>query len=963
MRFLKKDIILRLGLLGIVFNLLGCNGSNSNSSSIPEQKEKFVSASIVDDYSLIDINDEQLKHKVKLLDKIRLSENYEVIISSIESLNKNKACKIIERDFDGFSIEGIEPLVCDYQYQIRLKSENNNVKLTGDTTGYTRVLMSNNPESSKLIPFGVVAYQNKPTVIDIEEELSKVGDTTSLDDYVINDDIVVTPSDSSSIISVDSSTHKITYTPSDSFSGNEQISYSLTNKSGDKVLAGSFVVTVAAEIINGIDIDEKIEIGGADSAEVNVEKVIDISNYVHNVDDDYQLIYVSAFGAKVELNSPTDPQNKKFKFQANMLGDYYVNVIVSDHRGGYDVGLVKVNVTDPNGVGNWPSIWNGLLYFNAPLTTVDALTDNIAATSSYFDSALGYWIAAFDYNMAKDYCNTIGRLPTVEELKNLYTEKSPGIRGWPIEKVYWSSDLNTVVNLADGSDSASKPNTAYYVTCVGDGDFKIDTKESTVTDIVADEMDTATIVAKISFNGSPVEGETVNLVLSDSKAVIDTPQVMSDSNGEAKFSLSSRTAETFIATATYDTPITRDLISRDITVSFIGDAKTATLDQSTTVDNVSIYSQEAEVTASLIDINNNTVPKEVVSFSSFATSVTVTPATTETNTDGKQVAKIKWTDTTIPLNDQTVEVFSTYIRPGETVPMTASSLVRFLVAKFTELKTIVNNESIDGGINIVRAIIKDPSDNPKSDVDVNFKSNSDLCWIDGKDATTVPVTIASDSNGHANANISFKGVPEDYPKGYNCSIEATYGNTVKSNIVNFASYVCGGINDKTTNPDGNCVKVASYPSMTSNKLVTAAFGESFWKTLKNKTGFNSYVNATDGVEFTKGHYGFIIGGDSKHRNDEFRAGNALCKAYNDLKLAGRTNWTPFAKTVGDTSLIYKEIGPMSLYNWPIQKGYSVERYFQKQGAWRLRSFSLETGTDPSPTSSIFKNYITCYSPN
>ncbi|HIF9373440.1 TPA: Ig-like domain-containing protein [Photobacterium damselae] len=948
MRFLKRNIPLKLGLLGMVFNLLGCNGSNA--PSVPEQQEQFVSASIIDDYSLIDIGDAQLRHKVKLLDKIKLSGNYEVIISSIESLSKNKACKIIEKDNEGFSIEGIDPLVCDYQYQIRLKSEDANIKLTGDTTGYTRVLMSNNPEAAKLIPFGVVAYENKPTIVDIEAELSKVGDATSLDDYVLNNDVVVTPSDSSSTISVDSNTHKITYESSDSSVRNEQVSYSFTNKSNGEVLAGSFVVTVADEIIHGIDIDENIEIGGADSAEVNVEKRIDISGYVNNVDDDYQLIYVSAFGAKVELSSSTDHKNKEFKFQADMIGDYYVNIIVSDHRGGYDVSLVKVNVIDPNGVGKWPSIWHGLLYFNAPLTVVDALTNGVATTSSYFDVDKGSWIATFDYNMAKAYCSTIGRLPTVTELKNLYTEKKPATLNWPIGQRYWSSDLSKLVDLSNGTESSSQPNTAYYVTCVGDGDFKIDAGESNVVDIIADGNDIATIVAKITFNGSPVAGEVVNLTHSSSATNNNGSQVATNDEGEAKFTLSSYKAETFKASVEYDSPRTRSLMKRSIDVSFIGDAKTANLDQSTTVDYVSIYDEKGEVTASLIDAYSNPVSKEAVSFSSVANNVSITPTTTETDANGKQVAKIEWIDP-IPVNDQTVEVSSAYTLPGQSAPEIESSFVHFLVAIYAELRLLTNDDAMDGGTNFVQAILNDPSGHGKGGIDVEFKSSSNECLINNHDASTTPFTIKTDPDGHANAAITYAG-PVNVPgvSNYSCIIEASYGGTTKSQVVNFISiynYICGSnYNDKGDNANGNCVKAVAMdfpnddPTAEPN-IVTAAMSTRFWKTVKDKTDFNARVAAEGGdVVFRVDDSGgeFVKGG-TKSDSNRGAALDIQCDAFSQLKVAGRDNWRGYLLV----SRIYTKYGPMHAnYNWPTAERYSKDQNEVTGG--KLAFYSLEDGT-------------------
>lgn len=1002
MKIHNQNNLAKLGLVSTLL-LVGCNGGSDGGggASIPEHQDTFVTASIMDDYALVPL-DGGKKHHVDLLSNVKLSDNYNVKVDSVVSLNKGNDCTITAYDESGFVIEGDSPSACDYQYEIVLKDASSGVKLVGDTNGYTRVLKASEPEEIELIPFGVVAFQSELSSISLEEELVAVGDNTSLSGFHLVDDVVVIPSDSSSNIVVDSDKNTIAYTPSEGFVGNERVSYTLINDEGD-ILAGSFVVTVAEESVKGVEIQELIELDydKIGVIKVNENKQIDISEFVTNVDDDFQLIYANAFDASVSLVDDEDPQNKSFNFEAPMVGTYFVNVVVTDHRGGYDVGLIEVVVIDPNGVGNWPSLWNTigdsrekLGKFNAPLTTIDALANGIAYTSGFFDPGVGgedssgIWIAAFNYNMAENYCSTIGRLPTVEELDNLVSEKSPSLRGWPIMKPYWTSDLTKVVELNNGVVSSSQNNTSYYVTCVSDGNLEIDNATSIVDDVVADggiEHDDgltplahneAKVVAKLLFVNEPVKNQPLRLTISpESEANIESDTLITDEDGVAVFTLTSIKAETFKATVTYDAPTGDGEMSRSVDVRFIGDARSAEVALNVTENLANIYTESNEVTATLTDANDNTVPKEVVSFSSPDSRVSVSTVTPETDypgpdySGGNQVAKVTWTDSVIPYDDTEVEVESSYITPTG-ILTTVKEMVTFLVAEFTELKVTTNNMPLDGGTNVVRAVLKDSDGNGKEGISVDFVIDEPLCTINNQDAVDTAITIKSDAMGLAQANINFIGIPTDYPTGFDCNITATYGKTMRTKPVHFSSYICGGqINDTADNTSGNCIKVTRY----RGGYVTSAPSEKFLnETLLKNTSFNKYVS-NNGVRRTI-QGGYLAMTLAKPVSDSFSVGTGtLCRAYNDLKIAGRTNWKSFRDGHdGQTgfyriSNIFDALGDMTAtYNWPKEPtntGYSNESYYESNGTTRHSQYSLINGRKKSTTVANGYGYYTCYSAN
>ncbi|WP_394126324.1 Ig-like domain-containing protein [Vibrio hepatarius] len=952
------------------FALTGCNEGGNDvdglGGSILEHHDTFVTASIMDDYGFYTIG-EQNRHQISLLKNIKLSENREVQIDEVKTLNNDHNCDIQQYDVQGFTIESNESIVCDYQYKIKLKEFSPDVHLIGDTLGYKRVVMSSTPSQDvELVPFGISVFQNSKTVVDIEQELIKAGEHASLEGFSLTDNVVITPLAGTSNVVVDPDAKTITYTPSSSFVGNERISYSLKKLNGE-MLAGTFTVTVSKGSVQSISIDKKIEI--LDDIVVNEPKKISVEKYVTNVDDNYQLIYVSAFGANVKLTSLVDTDNKSFVFEAPMLGAYFVNVIVSDHRGGYDVGLIKVNVSDPATEGDWDSIWDRLKLFNAPLSTTDAIISNVAYTDSNFDdnanNMKGLWIASFNHNMAQDYCGTLGRLPSTTELKELYTNKSPVSKDWPTELAYWTNDSNTVVRLDTGEEQASKVYTGYYVTCVGVVGFDIDTVASDVTNVVADQSDKAKIVVKLTFNDRPLANEFVSISIpSSAESSIDASTVMTNSDGIVVFELSSLKAESFTATVTFKSQ------TRTINISFIGDAKTAELYQNTTIDYANIYTESNEVTASLIDANDNNVPFESISFVTSSPDVDIRVKNTETDASGRQRADITWASTIIPINDTSIEVSSSYLRAVDDVLFHKSSIVTFLVAQFTDLVVVKDYESIRDGINVVRAIMKDVDNNGKAGVTVNYLSSDRLCLINNNNAFDIPVSVVSNNEGHADVNITFSGIPENYPNGYQCDIEATYGNNQKTKKVNFASYICGGvINDKRNNSSGNCVKIASYPTLSSKGLITAGTSSTFWNTLVSRTNLSSYLS--QGKQVAQTYNGYVrIGASYGHWNDTAFKGSThgLCKAYNDIRLAGRTNWRSFRSqepnnTYFRVSEITKKLGDMSKYGWPTVFPYSNERWYDKSGAKRLDAYNLINARQELSNVSNGRAFIVCYSPN
>ncbi|MEF1249521.1 hypothetical protein [Vibrio owensii] len=328
---LKKWVraLLPLGLLPI---LVACGGESDsgNSSEIwPEnQVDQYVSVHAEDFYSVVQSTDSE-EVRVNVVDKVARSGGERISLAEVEVLSSDPSCQLVDSDNESFQIISDHAMVCDYQYTVGLDGYSSGYQMIGKRSGVSRVVVANNAQQAELVPFGVAGYQGETLEINIENELTKVGDNTSLSGFSLTDDVILMPTGSSSTVSLDKTNNKISYTPAATFKGNERILYTLENSSGN-VLVGSAVVTVSERSSVGIDIPDKIEI--LDTVEVGKTAVIDISPYViDKQDDNFQLIQVVAFDSAVALSDASDTTNKTFTFKVEHAGQYYVNAIVKDN--------------------------------------------------------------------------------------------------------------------------------------------------------------------------------------------------------------------------------------------------------------------------------------------------------------------------------------------------------------------------------------------------------------------------------------------------------------------------------------------------------------------------------------------------------------------------------------------------------------------------------------------------------
>lgn len=732
--------------------LSGCNQGGGSDDGDAAQKENYVTV-YSKDSSDVTKRKEGGKYYVNLTSKVDKSNDVGINISDIKVLTTDPDCQTLQSDATGFSVSANENKVCDYEYSVA--SSEPATQLVGKMGGISRVIISEQPNESELTPFGLIAYQNQVLNIDLGAELKMVGDPTDLNGYTI--DTALLWSGSNAQLEVDNENKIIKYTPASDYTGPDTILYSLKDADGN-LLAGSIFITAVVEAKPGIDIQDSINI--TEGVNVSESTTIDLAPYVTNSDDDWQIIYVNTFNASVSLTDADNLQNKSFDFKADYAGDYYVNVVVTDHSGGFDIALVRIVVNDPSAQASWNDILQGLDLFKAPLTLSESESAGMPASASNSDS-VGAEVAEYNYVNASHLCQAVGRLPTAEELTSLFTLSNPFQRGWPIDRPYWTSDTNTVVNLSTGIPQSSGTE-YYYVTCLAEGGLEIMTDESSLGPIVANGSAQAKVVAQLTLNGQPVVGETLTAAINtESQAQMEASSAVTDPQGKAEFLMSDLKSEHV------DISISYNDVVRKTQVEFVGDPDTAVLSMSIVKNNQALSGGVNEVQSVLMDANANPVSGQAILFTTDNASTTLSPsATINTNASGTSVADITYHAAGEQTN-QLVAVTSQFREQVENADVTFTA---GQITSFTQLGIDSSNRAT------IQAIVSTNDNAPVPNATVSFHVISGNCTLSSAEAVT-------QEQGQADLLVTQGGTEQS------CEVGADYNQSAANLVVNWNPYV------------------------------------------------------------------------------------------------------------------------------------------------------------------------------
>ncbi|TOG87539.1 hypothetical protein CGI92_23765 [Vibrio parahaemolyticus] len=802
--------ILKVKIVGLLFAsllLTGCMDDKNDSSFKNDDYSKIITSSVMDSYDLVEKDKDHSQYYVDLSRNVKLSSSSGFTITDFKTMSSNKLCRPISIDSKGFIIARNESIICDYKYSVSLTNKLD--ELIGDNEGWSRVLVSKNAKSAELRPFGMVGVEAQLLHIDLAKELLEVGDHTDLKNFVLDDTVEVRPSGTALTIA-NKADNSIDFIPNYGTTGSTvTVLYSLTNTITGEILAGSFIVTIGDTNTIGIDIDDKITVNQTSSGD-DIEpgkwaKNIDLSPYVNL--PNFQLIYVQVFNADAVV-SAYPIISKSFDFYADKSGDYYVNAVVTDNKGSYDVALIQVNVKAIHSGGGWHDLKDKLNYFYKPLTTSEMTSVGMSATSSNFDDIVigddgtsGRWVASFSQSDAIAYCGRIGgNLPTETQFLSLanYPPVTPKIDGWPLELKYWT-DTGKVADLKDGVSTSSSFGMAYYVTCVKSGSLKIVSSNILAKDIPADGSSEAKVVAELTFGGNPVNGEYLSgeiAAATPTTTASFNPLGQTNANGQAEFFITDIKAENLIFTVKYNEE------SVSMPVNFVADVTTANLTQKTTIDNAVLPTGSDKIEVELVDAFTNAIANAKVTFGSLPTGFIYDggvggKAEINTNPDGKGSISVKWNPLNpIPTSDQSFSVHSSYSDIPSSTSVSASSYVNFKVTKLSELYIDDGTATKPTSITIPytdTATVKGILDSTTAGIAVTYTASSNLsgysCLFDGKTVPPGGQRVQSNSSGETSIDVSLDTAGSPPSKDVKCTINADVGS---SNMAVDITFEAGG---------------------------------------------------------------------------------------------------------------------------------------------------------------------------
>lgn len=190
--------------------------------------------------------------------------------------------------------------------------------------------------------------------------------------------------------------------------------------------------------------------------------------------DEWQLYEVKSYSATVRPVNASSVTNKQFTFQAAIPGDHIVTFIVGDHRAGFSIGLIKINVGVAESVKTWNNITIGEKTFQATPVYSEVINRGVLAEAVYDDVVVNY-VAGVNDVAAQSYCSNSNHLASKEELDLLRTTAAVNTERlkYPVERTYitYGTDgqpLTYVLNT--GTTTAYNPSSSptQYVICVSE---------------------------------------------------------------------------------------------------------------------------------------------------------------------------------------------------------------------------------------------------------------------------------------------------------------------------------------------------------------------------------------------------------------------------------------------------------------------------------------------------------------
>lgn len=311
---------------------------------------------------------------IDLSNKVILSSGEQLEINDLTVLSDDPACQKVLVSGMELSLESFShPSMCQFQY---------NVKAVANTTEYSsermisQLVVVENPltiansapisltGSAVLPPIGVTLNNTENSIVSIKSQLATLyPQEADGKDFVLDGNLLVLGNGKAT----KTTNSSITYTPDNGdLGGITRILYSLTNSSKDVFKLGTIDVTVGIgnlntpPIANSFSWDNNTEgIILGKQYTIDVTSIIDTNCKVENNDentatnscisdsdssDKLQLTGIYAYDATVIPTAPNTVDSTKFNVTFNRTGTHDITYYISDHSGGYAVGIMRVDI-------------------------------------------------------------------------------------------------------------------------------------------------------------------------------------------------------------------------------------------------------------------------------------------------------------------------------------------------------------------------------------------------------------------------------------------------------------------------------------------------------------------------------------------------------------------------------------------------------------------------------------------
>ncbi|UKA03995.1 hypothetical protein [Photobacterium damselae] len=594
---IKKNRVRNTSLLYsmlLVISLTSCGGEGNSNNKVDNDLQSPRLATI----DGIGYSKPNVTSFVNL-EKNIVSQNGKAEIISITT--DQLYCNSVEINKMGFFVNNQEGSLCSYLFT----AKNGSLIDTGEMT-----ILSSNSSSPILTPINKEVSVSDTLLLDLG------GYITDSNQYELQDLRIqsnYTQQDQGKVEEASVGQSLVLKYTSPKFSGWERIIYTLKNKvNSSEYKIGSVYVTVSDSVNRAPEISP-LQIDYPSILEPDKDQEIDLGliqnlSIIDQEQSDLQLVHVYSSTVSVIVKQ-NDLLNNMSLIVNGQPGKHRISYIITDHYGGYSIGHIIINIKLPTTPPFWKHLNIGYKTFMAPPTYHQTVEGGYKATA-YKDSTVNnIYVAKFDEAQATKFCSNWGQLPSLEDMKLLFTEKKPAEikqENWPYGSNYiFRNDIGIgLFNLELGQEVSNINEQVGYVTCLVDKSsslkFQLHNREA-----IADGKKIHMLTLESLFDLTQAQIDFVDKTLSSSDVTMEVKPMVTTALGFKKdIILSSLKSGNFQIKASLDGNETYSTL-----LFFHGDyngAKEFQLIKSEKGN--SALNKPASFTVRLVDNNDNAIP-------------------------------------------------------------------------------------------------------------------------------------------------------------------------------------------------------------------------------------------------------------------------------------------------------------------------------------------------------------------